>query len=209
MQAVSQLCDRAILLDGGRVVRDGQSGEVVAHYLQTTAGAGASRSWPDDESAPGDELVRLRSVRVVRSDGGTVDFIDVREPVGIEIGFRVLQGGGPPVVPKIKLVAGGQIAFNAMDVDPRWDEPSPPGEYVATAWIPGNLLNEGLARVDAAVCSIDSPKLHHHVSEHEAVSFHVQDPLEGNSSRGRFTGQWRGVVRPLLDWSYAERSPSD
>jgi lipopolysaccharide transport system ATP-binding protein len=195
------------LLDGGRVVRDGASADVVAHYLQTTAGAGASRTWPDDESAPGDELVRLRSVRVVRSDGTTADFIDVREPVGIEIAFRVLEGG-PPVVPKMKLVAGGQVAFNALDVDQRWHEPSPPGEYVATAWIPGNLLNEGLMGVDAAVCSIDSPKLEHHVSVHEAVTFHVQDPLEGDSSRGTFTGQWRGVVRPLLDWTCSSRQVS-
>ena len=100
---------------------------------------------------------------------------------------------------------GRQIIFNAMDVDARWDEVSPPGEYVATAWIPGNLLNEGLVTVDAAVCSIDSPKLHHHVSVHQAASFHVQDPLEGDSSRGSFTGQWRGVVRPLLDWTVEAR----
>jgi lipopolysaccharide transport system ATP-binding protein len=202
MQAVTQLCDRAILLEGGRIALDGPSNEVVARYLQTAAGTGASRTW-DDESAPGDELVRLRSVRVVDSTGATADYIDVREPVGVELRFRVL-GHGPPVVPKLKLVAGGHIAFNAMDVDPRWSEPSPPGEYVATAWIPGNFLNEGLMRVYAAVCSIDSPKLHHHVSVAEAVTFHVQDPLEGDSSRGTFTGQWRGVVRPLLEWT-AER----
>ena len=88
-----------------------------------------------------------------------------------------------------------------MDVDPRWHKPLPRGEYVATAWIPGNYLNEGLMSVDAAVCSICSPKLHHHASFHEAVSFHVQDPAEGNSARGAFTGQWRGVVRPLLEWT--------
>jgi lipopolysaccharide transport system ATP-binding protein len=200
LQAVAQLCDRAILLDEGRIVRDGPSEEVVAHYLQTAAGAGSSRTWPDLETAPGDELVRLRSARVVGADGATVDYVDVREPVGIEIGFTVLQDG-PPVLPKIKVVAGGQIAFNAMDIDPRWHEPSPPGEYVATAWIPGNYLNEGLVTVDPAICSIDSPKLHHHASVWEAVSFHVQDPGEGDSSRGTFTGQWRGVVRPLLDWT--------
>ena len=204
MQAVAQLCDRALLLDGGSVVLDGPSEKVVAHYLQHTAGAGSARTWPDLDSAPGDELVRLRGVRVVDTEGETVDYVDVRRPVGIEITFTVL-GHGPPIVPKIKLTAGGHIAFNAMDVDSRWHEVSPPGDYVATAWIPGNYLNEGLVTVDPAVCSIDSPKLHHHVSIHEAVSLHVQDPAEGDSSRGRFTGQWRGVVRPLLEWTY-ERS---
>jgi lipopolysaccharide transport system ATP-binding protein len=199
LQSVAQLCDRVLLMDGGQIVMDGPSEEVVAHYLQVATGTSSSQVWSDDE-APGDHLVRLRSVRVVRENGETADYIDVREPVGIELAFRVLEDG-PPIIPKIKVVAGAQIAFNAMDVDSRWHEPATPGEYVTTAWIPGNFLNEGLVEVHAAVCSIDSPKLHHHVSVHEGVSFHVQDPLEGDSSRGIFTGQWRGVVRPLLNWT--------
>ena len=199
LQAVAQLCDRAILLDDGQIVLDGPSSEVVAQYLQTATGTSSSQSW-SDQDAPGDDLIRLRSVRITRADGETADSVDVREPVGIELAFSVL-GDGPPILPKVKVVAGGQIAFNAMDVDSRWHERSLPGEYVATAWIPGNFFNEGLVTIDAAVCSIDSPKLHHHVSVHEAVSFHVFDPLEGDSSRGTFTGQWRGVVRPLLEWT--------
>jgi len=204
LQAVAQLCDRAILLENGRVVVDGPSSEVVARYLQTVSGTTSAQTWEDDASAPGDDLVRLRSVRITRSDGETADFVDVREPVGVELAFSVLRDG-PPIVPKIKLASSGQIVFNAMDVDPRWHEPSRTGDYVTTAWVPGNFLNEGLVTVDAAVCSIDSPKLHHHVSVHEAASFHVQDPLEGDSSRGTFTGQWRGVVRPLLDWTVDDR----
>ena len=27
------------------------------------------------------------------------------------------------------------------------------------------------------------------------------DPGEGDSARGQFSGQWRGVVRPLLEWT--------
>ena len=36
------------------------------------------------------------------------------------------------------------------------------------------------------------------------VSFHVQDFGEGDSAKGLFTGQWKGVVRPLLDWTTEE-----
>ena len=71
-----------------------------------------------------------------------------------------------------------------MDVDERWRERPPPGEVLATAWIPGNFLNEGLVIVEAAVCSIDFPKLQHHAAVYEAVSFEVLDPVEGDSSRG-------------------------
>ncbi len=206
MQAVSQLCDRVILLDGGRVALDGPSGDVVAHYLQRTGGAGPIRTSADLEGALADDLVRLQSVRVVDERGAAISAVDVRHPVGIEIGFRVLRAGGPPVFPKLKLLdARRNVVFNAMDTSSRWLEESSPGDYVSTAWIPANLLNEGLTTVDVGVCSLDAPKLCPHAGCNDAVSFHVQDPGEGDSAKGLFTGQWKGVVRPLLEWTLEKR----
>jgi lipopolysaccharide transport system ATP-binding protein len=200
MPAVARLCDRAILLRKGQIEMVGAAPDVVAHYLQTEAGSPAERVWHDRSQAPGNDLVRLRSVRVVGDVGDVVNTTDVRRPVGIEIAFDVLRHG-EPVFPKIKLVDGqGDVAFNALDTRERWNHPSPPGEYVSTAWIPGNLLSEGLYTVDVNVCSLGGPKLVPHVRADEVVSFHVQDPVEGDSARGRYAGSLRGAVRPLLDW---------
>ena len=136
MQAVAQLCDRVILLERGVVVVDGPSTEVVAQYLQMGHGSTSAQEWPDLASAPGDDLVRIRRVRVVDEDGSRTDTADVRRPVGIEIAVTVLRQG-EPIFPKIKLFDGkGEVAFNAMDTSPRWSEARPPGDYVATAWIP-------------------------------------------------------------------------
>jgi lipopolysaccharide transport system ATP-binding protein len=203
MQSVSQLCDRAIWLDHGGVVDDGPSSDVVARYLQSGSGrTGSSVAWPDLDDAPGDDLVRLRGVRIVQEDEDTAA-VDVRLPVGIEIRFAVL-GAGPPVFPKIKLVdQRGDVAFNAMDTSPRWHEAAQPGDYVSTAWIPGNLLNEGFISAQVGVCSFGQLKLQPHAGA--LVSFHVQDAGDGDSARGLFTGQWKGVVRPLLDWTTEER----
>jgi lipopolysaccharide transport system ATP-binding protein len=88
-----------------------------------------------------------------------------------------------------------------MDTDDRWLQPTPPGEFVSTAWIPEHLLNEGSVIVEAAICSLDFPKLEHHAAVYEAISFEVLDPGEGDSARGVFAGQWRGVVRPKLEWT--------
>jgi lipopolysaccharide transport system ATP-binding protein len=205
MQAVSQLCDRVILLERGRAVQEGPAADVVASYLQRAAGAGASRAWPDDETAPGDQIVRLRSARVVDAHLQVSNSVDVRESVGIEIGFSVLRAG-EPVFPKIKLrTARGETAFNAIDTSPRWRESTPPGEYVSTAWLPANFLNEGLHYVDVHVCSAGMTKLYPHAGSANALSFHVYDPSEGDSARGPFLGQWKGVVRPLLEWTTEER----
>jgi homopolymeric O-antigen transport system ATP-binding protein len=204
MQTIAQLCDRALLLDGGRVVEDGPSADVVARYLQSGLGSGSYIEWPEDD-APGDDLVRLRWARVVGEDGEELAAADVRQPLGIQIAFRVLRWGDP-VIPKVKLWdRQGDVAFNAMDVGPRWEEPVAPGEYVATAWIPAHLLNEGVYSVAVGVFTLDAPKLRTRAQQKHVLSFHVQDPGEGDTARGRFTGQWQGVLRPLLEWTVEER----
>jgi lipopolysaccharide transport system ATP-binding protein len=200
MQTINQLCNRVIWLDEGTIVEDGEPSEVVTHYLQSTSWASSARiSWPDDESAPGDDLTRLLAVRAIDEEGNTVDTIDVRAPVGIEIRYRVLREG-PPVFTKIRVKdRRGDIAFNAMDIESQADTAAP-GVYTATAWIPGNLLNEGTTTVDVGVCTLRAPKVHQRAARYDAVLFTVFDPGDGDSARGRFTGQLSGVVRPLLEW---------
>jgi lipopolysaccharide transport system ATP-binding protein len=202
MQTINQLCNRVLWIDGGTIMDDGNPTAVVTNYLQSTSYAsGAHISWPDDESAPGDDLVRLLSVRAVDEEGNTAETFDVRDPVGIEIRYRVLREG-PGLFAKIRVIEPrGTAAFNALDTASHGETSSAPGVYESTAWIPANLLMEGTTKVDAAVCSLRAPKLHQRAARYEAVVFTVFDPGEGDSARGRFTGELSGVVRPLLEWT--------
>jgi hypothetical protein len=59
--------------------------------------------------------------------------------------------------------------------------------------------------VDVAVIELGTVRFHHHAGATGIVSFHVQDRGEGDTSRGLFLGQWRGAVRPLLEWVDEER----
>jgi homopolymeric O-antigen transport system ATP-binding protein len=206
LQAVSRLCDRAVLLQGGVTVTDGPSRQVVAEYLQSNQAGGSHREWPVPATAPGNSIARLRWVRVVDEAGETVSSVDVRKPVGIEIAFGALRGG-KQLTPKIKVVdQQGDVAFNAIDTDLRWRIPAEKGDYVSTAWIPGNLLSEGLFTVDVSIVTTNAPKLMPHAGALEVLSFHVHDPLEGDSARGNYMGQpWRGVVSPLLEWTTREQ----
>ena len=174
--------------------------------MQAQSGVGAQVSWADLDEAPGGQVARLTSARVIDEDGSTVDAVDVRRPVGIEMSFVVLKGG-VALFPKIKISnERGEIAFNALDTSDRWREPSAPGEYTATAWIPGNLLNEGLMYVDVTVASVGTAKLISHVNSVGVLAFHVQDPGEGDSAKGLYAGQLKGTVRPLLSWDSDRRS---
>jgi lipopolysaccharide transport system ATP-binding protein len=203
MPAVTRLCPRALLLADGCIVEDGPSEAVVARYLRAELGTQARRAWaPDDPAAPGNDWVRLRAVRVVDEHGETAESIDIRRRVGIETTFDVRRRE-QPFVPGIVLAneQGGAV-FSAIDTDPRWREAADPGSYTSTAWIPGNLLNEGTMIVSVALGTYASGgKTVRQATANDVVAFHVVDTGEGGSARGDYPGTWSAPVRPLLDWS--------
>jgi homopolymeric O-antigen transport system ATP-binding protein len=200
MSAVTRLCPRTILLDGGRVLRDGSSHEVVGAYLSSDLGTTAAREWPDLTRAPGNDIVRLRAVRVRAEDGGVTNAVDIRRPVGVEMEFEVLKGGHV-LVPNYHFTnEQGVLAFIVHDHDAmRRRGPRPAGRYVSTAWIPGNFLAEGTLIVGAAISTYDPAAVH--FFERDAVAFQVIDSLDGDSARGDYAGPLPGVVRPLLHWT--------
>jgi lipopolysaccharide transport system ATP-binding protein len=200
MPTITRLCERAILLEEGHIINDGAADDVVTGYLQSEIGNPAQRKWSEDD-APGDGLVRLRRVRVVDKQLETAASIDVRTPVGIEIGFDVLATD-MPIRPQIMLTnEQGLHSFNAMDTNTLWDTPQAVGSYRSLAWIPSNLLNEGLMTVTVFLTTLTPGKATQHVLERDVVSFRVTDPVEGDSAKGDYVGQWHGAVRPLLEWT--------
>jgi lipopolysaccharide transport system ATP-binding protein len=202
LQAVTRLCPRCLLLDEGRLVMDGASERVLHEYLLSGIGATAERRWDDAALAPGNEIVRLRAVRVRTEEGGVSAKLDIRRPIGLEMSFEVLTGGHI-LTPNFHLYDdAGACVFIAGDTSPEWRRaPRPAGRYRSTAWIPGNLLAEGSFVVHAAVSTMDPLRVHAH--ERDTVAFQVVDSLDGDSARGDYAGPLPGAVRPMLTWATA------
>jgi lipopolysaccharide transport system ATP-binding protein len=200
MPAITRLCPRTILLDGGRVLRDGPSHEVVSAYLSSGLGTTAAREWPEREKAPGNEIARLRAVRVRTEEGRITAAVDIRRPVGVEMEFDVLKGGHV-LVPNCHFInEEGVLVFVAAEHGTPWQRrPRPAGRYVSTVWIPENFLAEGTMIVNAALSTLDPVTIH--FFERDAVAFQVLDNLAGDSARGDYGGQMPGVIRPLLRWT--------
>ena len=159
----------------------------------------AARQWPESTRAPGDDVIRLRAVRVRTEAGDVADAADIRLPIGLEMEYDVLKPGHL-LLPYFEVFNDeGVKLFTAIDQDPAWRRrPRPPGRYVSTAWIPGNLLSEGMLLVSPAMRTLE-PMIRH-FNEREAVAFQVIDSMDGNSVRGDFAGNLVGVIRPNLEW---------
>jgi lipopolysaccharide transport system ATP-binding protein len=207
MQAITRLCTRAILISGGGVQHDGPAAETAGKYLMASMSATAERAWPELSAAPGDGVARLRKVRIRDTDGNTVDSIDIRKRVGVEMMFDVLEDG-PALTPSMEFHdESGTCVFITQDLDPTWrGKPRPRGTVTTVVWIPGNLLSEGLLLVSVAL-STPHP-LKNHFNQREVVAFNVVDTFEPDSARGDWDGPFPGAVRPLLTWTTQTSEPT-
>lgn len=75
MGAVQSLCNRAILLEGGRVHTAGGTDEVVRAYVDLLRGSGGPADLRSMEGRPGSGRVRLTGMRLENATGQTVSSI--------------------------------------------------------------------------------------------------------------------------------------
>ena len=126
MSAITRMCSRAILINEGKVIKDGPSTEVVGVYLSSGLASTSTREWPDPTNAPGGKVARLRAVRVRNEDGQITDTVDIRRPVNIEVEYEVLEPGRVLLSFVQFHTQDGVMAFESNDLDPKWRRPSPP-----------------------------------------------------------------------------------
>lgn len=200
MPSITRLCERAILLDHGKMMMSGPADKVVGDYLSSHWGTTAFKEWTDSKLAPGNDIVRLCSVKVVDQNGKTNYSFDIRSPVGIEMEYEVLRPGYALYPHFIVNNEEDTLLFTSIDTDSEWRGVSrPAGHYVSTGWIPGNLLAEGTMIISAAMRT-EMPHMVH-FNQQNVVAFQViEGPEGGETARVDYAGKFRGVVRPFLQW---------
>ena len=195
MGAIRSLCDRAILIDQGRVVLDGEASEVVSSYL-ASAVSGSSEGeirWEGDEEAPGQHGLKLRGIRLCGEDGTMSSVFDVEKAIHVEIVYDVETSLLGFRMRLALLTATGEVAFQSSDKNDREDKVEP-GRYRSTCIIPGNLLNIGQYIVRVGAGSVKTKGV---LPNREYLSF--QTTGIGNL-RAKAPERWPGVVCPKLDW---------
>ena len=200
MASIARLCPRAILLDQGRVLEDGPCDRVISKYLASGNGTVESREWPTWEDAPGNEVSRLRAIRIRTRSGQISEIVDIQNPIGLEMEYDVLEPGHMLFPYYNVFNHEGVRVMSVVDKDPAWQGVArEPGCYKTTAWIPGNLLSEGTFFVDAAMRAPE-PKIRH-FHERQTIAFQVVDSMRDGGARAvGFSAKMSAVIRPLLDW---------
>jgi lipopolysaccharide transport system ATP-binding protein len=199
MPSITMLCTRALLLSEGHLVQDDEASRVVGYYLSSESKQAQAKAWQDWRHAPGSELIRLRSARIMnlQEQMGTAFRMD--DPIRIELTYWLLKPGLETNVGYHLYNSQGILVFVAMDLhDPECATPKGEGIYKSVCEIPGGFLNQGNYWIDAAVslAATNRPE----VFVKGVAGFEVSD-VGPSEVRGRFVGPWSvGVLRPKLNW---------
>ena len=201
MNMITRLCTRAILLNQGQIINQGETEKIVKYYLQQESISPSSRVWKDQSSAPGDAVAKLHSVKICDENGTPIEKVDIRKSFFVEVTYWNLQSSLKPTVILHFIDSQGTTLFATNDWNDEkwWNSQREPGLVKSRCQIPENFLAEGTHNVLVAIGTYNPNAIH--ALERDAVSFVVVDISEGNSVRGVYAGgNWPGVIRPNLTW---------
>jgi lipopolysaccharide transport system ATP-binding protein len=205
MVAVQSLCRQAIWLDHGGIILQGEANQVVTQYLASGNQSIAEQTWPEMASAPGNDKVRIRRVRVYPENGSPNDPITMETAVIVEVEYWNLA---PDQVVNSCLhfyTEQVQVAFTSSPTDSDAKlpfRPKPAGVYREVCKIPRNLLNSGVYRIWLLMIK-DASKVIFRLND--CVGFEV---LDLSVRQGAWYGREPGFVRPILEWQTEELSHS-
>jgi lipopolysaccharide transport system ATP-binding protein len=198
ISAVNALCQRAILLHEGAIVRTGPTSAVTAYYLDTTNKLYSPVTWVDFTPGRNDEI-ELRTARITQRDNNT-SAIDCREPFSISFEYenrKALPGSRFFVIIRN---ARGDIVFTTSDYDLMTEEATHRrvGTFVSEVSVPANLLKAG-SYYGTIGADIKNERLI--FAENDVFQFEVyesgDDVLAERHKR-------LGTIAPLLKWQISE-----
>jgi lipopolysaccharide transport system ATP-binding protein len=187
MQAIKNLCDKALWLNQGQLQAFGGVHTVVNNYLNQTQRSTFQQSWASPTVAPGNDWLRVKSVELLPQLESPDAPLDIRVPLTVKFQFWCLKEDIQLSVGLLLFTASGECIF---------DVPSDPvssqvGVMEAECTIPGNFLNDGAYYISLNFVKDTSVGL---FDLDECLSFELED------YRGaiQWYGKWWGAVRPKL-----------
>jgi ABC-type polysaccharide/polyol phosphate transport system ATPase subunit len=180
--AVERICERAILLAGGRVAHDGAARDVIKHYQQLMAAeeaAAQQHAWGTGEAT-------VVSVQLEGNDGEEQRQFLSGGPLVVRLGIELSPGAAPPrVAVEFRDANGGLLG--ASEVTPEelgWKT----GRTREVCFeVPRLPLSDGLFRLSVALGDPSSTRQYHRLDP--AAEFTVF-PDEHNRGWFRFEGDW-------------------
>ncbi|MBK0401909.1 ABC transporter ATP-binding protein [Adhaeribacter sp. BT258] len=185
MQAIKNLCDKALWLNQGKMQVFGGVSEVVNKYLSSTQQSKFKQQWEVPEEAPGNDKIRVKSIELIPQLENPEAALDIRTPLQVKFQFWNLQDDVLISASILLFNLGGECIFDLPSPATRGQKGLLEGECT----IPGNFLNDGAYYISLHFLKDTSVPL---FDFEECLTFELED-YRGDI---QWYGKWWGAVRP-------------
>jgi lipopolysaccharide transport system ATP-binding protein len=186
MQALQNLCDRAVSLHQGLITGIGLPEKVIGDYLKKEKTLELSKEFTNDSIAPGNDTIRIKSVTLIPVFPAGQLVIDIRTELIIRFQFFYTPDSAGSIIAGLHLFdITGNFIFDVCSA------PLVNGQGLmeGSCTIPGNFLNDGAYYISLVFVKDTTERLFYYEA---CLQFDVEDYRRETA----WFGKWHGVVRP-------------
>jgi lipopolysaccharide transport system ATP-binding protein len=202
MSAINNLCTRAMVLNKGEVVFEGETGKAVNHYLDAfghkTAQSQANPAlFPENPDAP----VNILSIRVVNSEGKTSSKINYSETFAVEMEILVREPNENYFAAIwLRDTSGQMILFTSdEDLGPAPMGKLQPGRYTTRVEMPARMFVPDSYRLMCALAKKPTGQIDR---KDEAIELEIIDNETWRAQQGLY--RKTAAIAPELPWTIDE-----
>ena len=186
MQALQNLCHRAIALHKGEISDMGDPEAVIGGYLKKEKKLTTYKEYETPGSAPGNDAIRIKKVELIPHYLEGQQVIDIRTPLTVRFGFwHTDTAPGNLTVGMHLFTIQGAFIFDVCSDGLL----SANGLIEGSCTIPGNFLNDGSYYLSLVFVKNTTRRLFYIES---CLVFDVEDYRKNTA----WYGKWQGAVRP-------------
>jgi lipopolysaccharide transport system ATP-binding protein len=193
MQAINNLCSKAIWLEKGCICSSGETQTVINKYLSAFQKKLWKQKWDSLTEAPGNQWIKMISVELIPHLHDPLAPIDIRTPLTIRFRFKNFSKQLYLSTNLALFTLAGECIFNIPSSSAKYDDTIIEGECM----IPGQFLNDGSYYISIYFIKDTSRPV---FEFEECLHFDVEDFRE-NINR---YDKWQGYVRPHFPFELKE-----
>ncbi|CAM4204010.1 ABC transporter ATP-binding protein [Gillisia limnaea] len=185
LQAVNNLCSKALWLDKGNIRARGNTKSVVNEYLSALHKNSWIKEFSTLNEAPGNDLIRVLYVELIPHLDDPNNVPDIRTPLTVKFRFYNASDNIVLSTDLLLFTLAGECIFDIPSKPAIYEKGMVEGECT----IPGNFLNDGSYSFTLHFARDTSSEL---FSYEECLMFDIADYRESIN----WYGKWWGYVRP-------------
>ncbi|HWI41889.1 MAG TPA: polysaccharide ABC transporter ATP-binding protein [Verrucomicrobiae bacterium] len=205
LQAVRQLCNRCLLLQGGRLLVDAEPADTLDQYLKLSASKDGQSMESRIAALPVDPAFRLEEVTLMQNGEEAASSVGNGDELTVSVAYTVLQRTTGLRVHLDLVDEDEMLLFRTFhDEDGDGIPVMEPGRYRSVATIPGDLLAPARyqLRVLATVFNVRM------CIPYPGLVLHLDVERTGRSNRAYPGEPVRGKLAPYIPWQTIPAGPS-